>query len=120
MEEGKIWDAKRGFLTEALGMQKQERITGQIATVGTAEGQYGGTNLQTGSGQQTLQDIQKNFQLQMQQDSLAASETRFNLAQQEASRVRDIQGAGFDLDRYGASHGVKTGVGKSLLDMYNV
>jgi hypothetical protein len=61
---------------------------------------------------------QAEFGRQQQARALQSRESAFQMQQREASSIRDIQSAGFQLDQYGADMGLKSNYGQSLLSMY--
>jgi hypothetical protein len=87
----------------------QEQLASQIGQTGLAG---------TGGGQEAMQLAQREFANQQMTRSLQAREQRFNLGLREASRMRDIQAAGFALDKAAAEKGLTSkNYGQSLMDM---
>ena len=67
---------------------------------------------------QALDAGREQFLQQQEARDLQNRESAFQLQQREASAIRDIQSAGFQLDQYGADMGLKSNYGQSLLSMY--
>lgn len=109
----------RGFQSEAQGLEQQAAVMGYGANQQQMAGQIGMTGLSgSGAAQETMQLAQREFANQQMARNLQAQETQFNLGLREASRMRDIQAAGFQLDRARAEKGLKSeNYGQSLMDM---
>ena len=103
---------------EGQELQQERAIMGYDLGQEQLSSQIGMTNLQTGAGQESMQLAQREFANQQMARSLRAREQRFNLSMREASRMRDIQAAGFALDKAAADKGLTSkNYGQSLMDM---
>ena len=112
---------QRQFLSEGEALQQQQATTQYGIAQEQIESQVGMTGLAgSGAGQEALMQAQQQFAVQQMARALQARETRYSLQQQEASRIRDIQSAGFALDRAAAEKGIKSSYGQSLLDITKV
>lgn len=112
---------QRQFLSEGEALQQQQATTQYGIGQEQIESQVGMTGLAgSGAGQEAVRQAQQQFAVQQMARALQARETRYNLQQQEASRIRDIQSAGFALDRAAAEKGIKSSYGQSLLDITKV
>ena len=110
------FDMRRQFMDEGQFIQEDQAAMGYAADQQTMAGQVASTNLQTGAGQEAIALAQREFANQQMARALQAREQRFNLGIREASRMRDIQAAGFELDRQAAEKGLKRSYGQSLMD----
>ena len=112
------FDTRRQMLMEGQELQQERAIMGYDLGQEQLSSQIGMTNLQTGAGQESMQLAQREFANQQMARSLRAREQRFNLSMREASRMRDIQAAGFALDKAAADKGLTSkNYGQSLMDM---
>ena len=126
--EGTIGDVQQEFSTqrqllgEGQNIQQQQAIMGYDMGQEKMAGQIGSTGLAgSGAGQETMQLAQQEFANQQMTRALQAREQRFSLGLRESSRMRDIQAAGFQLDRAAAEKGLKSkNYGQSLMDMMEV
>lgn len=110
---------QRGFLGEAQQLEQLGAVQQQRLASEQLQGQIGMTGLAgSGSGMQALMEGQAEFGRQQQARALQARESAFQMQQREASAIRDIQSAGFQLDQYASEYGIKSSYGQSLLDMY--
>lgn len=110
---------QRQFLAEAQGLEQAGAIQQQRLGMQQLQGQVGMTGLAgSGSGMQALMEGQAEFGRQQEARALQTRESAFQMQQREASAIRDIQSAGFQLDQYASEYGIKSSYGKSLLDMY--
>ena len=116
------FEQMRGFQSEAQGLEQQAAIMGYGANQQGMAGQIAGTGLAgVGAGQEAMQLAQQEFANQQMARALQSQESQFNLGLREASRMRDIQAAGFQLDRARAEKGLsKKNYGQSLMDMMEV
>lgn len=112
---------QRQFLSEGEALQQQQATTQYGIAQEQIESQVGMTGLAgSGAGQEAIMQAQQQFAVQQMARALQAREARYSLQQQEASRIRDIQSAGFALDRAAAEKGIKSSYGQSLLDITKV
>ena len=110
---------QRGFMNQAAGMEQSRAIDQYGIQEQQALGGLGRTNLAgSGAGQQLMDQSQNQFQREQGMRDLKLQESAFGLQMREASAVRDVQSAGFELDRYAAEKGIKSNYGQSLLSMY--
>lgn len=110
---------QRDFLTEGQQLAQQGAIQQYGMGQERLESQIGMTGLAgSGAGMNALQQSQMAFSQQQMARDLGARESAFQLGMREAASIRDIQSAGFELDRYAAEKGIKSSYGQSLLDMY--
>jgi len=110
---------QRKFMGEARQMEQASAIQQQSLGTQQMQSQVGRTGLAgSGSGMQTLEQGRMQFLQQQEARALQSRESAFQLQQREASSMRDIQSAGFQLDQYGSELGIKSNYGQSLLDMY--
>tara|TARA_R100001460_G_scaffold12021_1_gene27829 strand:+ start:4006 stop:4563 length:558 start_codon:yes stop_codon:yes gene_type:complete len=117
-EVGQEFDTRREMLGESQTLQQEQAVMGYGLGQEQLSSQIGMTNLQTGAGEEAMQLAQKEFANQQMARSLQAREQRFNLGLREASRMRDIQAAGFALDKAAADKGLTSkNYGQSLMDM---
>lgn len=108
---------QRSMLGEAQGLQQQQATQGYGFQQKELQSQVASTGLAgTGAGQQAVLQQQQQFVQQQLGTTLQSKEASFNLQMQEASKVRDLQAAGFQLDQYAAEKGIKSAYGQSLLD----
>lgn len=116
------FEQMRGFQSEAEGLEQQAAVMGYGANQQGMAGQIAGTGLAgVGAGQEAMQLAQQEFANQQMARALQSQESQFNLGLKEASRMRDIQAAGFQLDRARAEKGLsKKNYGQSLMDMMEV
>jgi len=110
------FDMRGNFLDDGQSIQQNQAAMGYAADQDTMQRQIASTNLQTGAGEQAIALAQREFANQQMARALQAREQRFNLGLREASRMRDIQAAGFELDRQAAEKGLKRSYGQSLMD----
>jgi len=123
--QGTVGEVQQEFATqrEILGqgqdIQQQQAIMGYDVGQEQMAGQVASTGLAgVGAGQEVMDLAQKEFANQQMTRALQAREQRFSLGLREASRMRDIQAAGFQLDRARAEKGLgKKNYGQSLMDM---
>lgn len=110
---------QRSFMNQAARMEQSRAIDQYGIQEQQALGGLGRTNLAgSGAGQQLMEQSQNQFQREQEMRGLKLQESAFGLQMREASAVRDIQSAGFELDRYAAEKGIKSNYGQSLLSMY--
>lgn len=110
---------RAGFLQESQQIQQQQAVQQYGSAMESMQSSIGRTGLAgVGSGVQSMQDAQAAFATGQQQFALQGQESAFQLQQQEASRIRDIQATGFQMDAMAAEQGIKSSYGQSLLDMY--
>jgi len=108
---------RRGMLGQAQGLQQTSAVSQYGIGMENLQNQVASTGLAgSGSGQQALMQGQQQFAQQQLGTALQNQEQAFNLNMQEASKMRDIQSAGFQLDQYAAEKGIKSAYGQSLLD----
>jgi hypothetical protein len=111
------FDMSRQFMDEGQFIQEDQAAMGYAADQQNMAGQVASTNLQTGAGQEAIALAQREFANQQMARALQAREQRFNLGMREASRMRNIQAAGFELDRQRAEKGLSSkNYGQSLMD----
>lgn len=110
---------QRDILGDSQALQQQQAVMGYGLGQEQLASQIGQTGLAgTGGGQEAMQLTQREFANQQMTRSLQAREQRFNLGLREASRMRDIQAAGFALDKAAAEKGLTSkNYGQSLMDM---
>jgi len=94
-------NAVAGYGNQMQGLQNQVAMTG-----------FSGI----GSGQDAINQYQNQFAIQQQGAQLGMATSAFDLQMREASSQRDIQSAGFEMDRYAAEKGIKSSYGQTLLD----
>ena len=112
------FDTRREMFGESQALQQEQAVMGYGLGQEQLSSQIGMTNLQTGAGQEAMQLAQREFANQQMARALQAREQRFNLGIREASRMRDIQAAGFALDKAAADKGLTSkNYGQSLMDM---
>jgi len=110
---------QRAFMGEAQQLGQASAIQQQRMGMQQLQSQVGRTGLAgSGSGIQALDAGREQFLQQQEARDLQNRESAFQLQQREASSIRDIQSAGFQLDQYGADMGLKSNYGQSLLSMY--
>tara|TARA_S200002703_G_scaffold99669_3_gene86162 strand:+ start:159 stop:728 length:570 start_codon:yes stop_codon:yes gene_type:complete len=116
------FEQMRGFESEAQGLEQRAAVMGYGANQQQMAGQIAGTGLSgVGAGQEAMQLAQQEFANQQMARALQSQESQFNLGLREASRMRDIQAAGFQLDKARAEKGLsKKNYGQSLMDMMEV
>lgn len=110
---------QRDFLSEGQQLAQQGAIQQYGMAQENLQSQIGMTGLAgSGAGMNALQQSQMLFGQQQMARDLGVRESAFELSMREAASIRDIQSAGFELDRYAADKGIKSSYGQSLLDMY--
>lgn len=116
------FEQMRGFQSEAQGLEQRAAVMNYGTGTQQMAGQIAGTGLSgVGAGQEAMQLAQQEFANQQMARALQSQESQFNLGLREASRMRDIQAAGFQLDRARAEKGLsKKNYGQSLMDMMEV
>jgi len=108
---------RRSMLGQAQGLQQTSAVSQYGIGMENLQNQVASTGLAgSGSGQQALMQGQQQFAQQQLGTVLQNQEQAFNLNMQEASKMRDIQSAGFQLDQYAAENWIKSAYGQSLLD----
>lgn len=123
--EGTVGEVQQEFATqrELIGqgqnIQQQQAVMGYGVGQQQMAGQVASTGLAgSGAGQESMELAQQEFANQQMTRALQAREQRFSMGLREASRMRDIQAAGFQLDRARAEKGLsKKNYGQSLMDM---
>ena len=126
--EGTVGEVQQEFATqreivgEGQDIQQQQAVMGYGVGQQQMAGQVAGTGLAgVGAGQEATELAQREFANQQMTRALQAREQRFSLGLRESSRMRDIQAAGFQLDRARAEKGLKKkNYGQSLMDMMEV
>lgn len=110
---------QREMLGEGQALQQEQAVMGYGLGQEQLASKIGQTGLAgTGTGEEAMQLAQREFANQQMARSLQAREQRFNLGLREASRMRDIQAAGFALDKAAAEKGLTSrNYGQSLMDM---
>lgn len=116
------FEQMRGFQSEAQGLEQRAAVMNYGTGTQQMAGQIAGTGLSgVGAGQEAMQLAQQEFANQQMARALQSQESQFNLGLREASRMRDIQAAGFQLDKARAEKGLsKKNYGQSLMDMMEV
>lgn len=110
---------QREFLTEGQQLAQQGAVQQYGFQQQGLQNQIGMTGLAgSGAGMQMMEQGQMQFAQQQAARDLGVRESAFQLGMREAASIRDIQSAGFELDRYAAEKGVKSSYGQSLLSMY--
>tara|TARA_A100001011_G_scaffold259077_1_gene267389 strand:- start:109 stop:630 length:522 start_codon:yes stop_codon:yes gene_type:complete len=110
---------RAGFLRESQQIQQQQAVQQYGSAIETMQSNIGRTGLAgVGSGLQSMEQAQTAFGTGQEQFALQNQQNAFQLQQQEASRIRDIQATGFQMDTMAAEQGIKSSYGQSLLDMY--
>jgi len=110
---------QREFLGEGQQLAQQAAVQQYGLQQQGLQSQVGMTGLAgSGAGMQMMQQGQMQFAQQQAARDLGFRESSFQLGMREAASIRDIQSAGFELDRYAAEKGIKSSYGQSLLDMY--
>tara|TARA_R110002012_G_scaffold306832_1_gene511791 strand:+ start:1273 stop:1824 length:552 start_codon:yes stop_codon:yes gene_type:complete len=110
---------QRQFLGEGQQLAQQAAVQQYGMQQDALQSQIGMTGLAgSGVGMQAMQQGQSQFAQQQMAKDLGVRESAFQIGMRESASVRDIQSAGFELDRYAAEKGIKSSYGQSLLDMY--
>jgi len=110
---------QREFLGEGQQLAQQAALQQYGVEQDALQSQVGMTGLAgSGAGMQAMQQGQTQFAQQQMARNLGVRESAFQLGMRESASIRDIQSAGFELDRYAAEKGIKSSYGQSLLDMY--
>ena len=112
------FDTRRTMLGESQAIQQQDAVMGYGLGQEQMSSQIGMTNLRSGAGQEAMELARQEFANQQMARALQSREQGFNLDLREASRMRDIQAAGFALDKSAAEKGLRSrNYGQSLMDM---